>query len=72
MGESPMFKAKKEAGQLSKNPIIESFGNIYNLKYVMLALVGATMGQGTNILTRRCMVYVSVLCFVVYANCIER
>ncbi|MDY0088713.1 MAG: hypothetical protein RBS78_09245, partial [Coriobacteriia bacterium] len=30
----------------SKNPIKESFGNPYNLKWVLLALLGATMGQG--------------------------
>jgi hypothetical protein len=28
------------------NPLKESFGNRYNLKFVLLALFGATMGQG--------------------------
>lgn len=44
--ESPLFAGLKESGGLSKNPIKESFGNPYNLKWVLLALFGATMGQG--------------------------
>ncbi len=44
--ESPMYAKLKQKGQLSKNPIKESFGNAYNLRYVALALFGATMGQG--------------------------
>jgi MFS family permease len=44
--ESPLFKDKQEKGELSKNPLFESFGNWYNLKYVLLSLFGATMGQG--------------------------
>jgi len=44
--ESPMFQDKKNAGTLAKNPLKESFGNMYNLKYVALSLFGATMGQG--------------------------
>jgi MFS family permease len=44
--ESPMYAKLKEKGQVSKNPLKESFGNSYNLKYVALALFGATMGQG--------------------------
>jgi MFS family permease len=44
--ESPLFAGLKQKGGLSKNPIKESFGNPYNLKWVMLALLGATMGQG--------------------------
>jgi len=44
--ESPMYAKIKEKGQISKNPIKESFGNSYNLKYVAIALFGATMGQG--------------------------
>jgi hypothetical protein len=27
-------------------PLKESFGNRYNMKFVLLALFGATMGQG--------------------------
>ncbi|MEO7359125.1 MAG: MFS transporter [Gemmatimonadaceae bacterium] len=44
--ESPMFAKLKRENKLSKNPIAESFGNWFNLKYVLLALFGATMGQG--------------------------
>jgi MFS family permease len=44
--ESPLYAAKKAAGQLSKNPLVESFTNPVNLKWVLLALLGATMGQG--------------------------
>ena len=46
MEESPMFEQAKAEGEISKNPLKESFGNKLNLKYVLLALFGATMGQG--------------------------
>jgi len=46
MGESPLFAKVKAEGHLSKNPLKESFGNKANFKYVLLALFGATMGQG--------------------------
>ncbi|MFM7646131.1 MAG: MFS transporter [Sphingomonadales bacterium] len=46
MQESPLFATLKESGHLSKNPLKESFGNRLNLKFVLLALFGATMGQG--------------------------
>ncbi len=46
MHESPEFAKAKEEGSLSTNPLKESFGNKYNLKYVLLALFGAAMGQG--------------------------
>lgn len=44
--ESPLYVKLKEKKQVSKNPIVESFGNPLNLRYVLLALFGATMGQG--------------------------
>ena len=44
--ESPMFQKLKDTKTISKNPIKESFANPYNLKWVALALFGATMGQG--------------------------
>lgn len=44
--ESPMFQKLKDTGTTSKNPLKESFTNPYNLKWVLLALFGATMGQG--------------------------
>lgn len=46
MHESPEFAKAKEEGKLSTNPLKESFGNKYNLKYVLLALFGAALGQG--------------------------
>ncbi|WP_109698955.1 MFS transporter [Chitinophaga deserti] len=44
--ESPLFSKLKAEGKTSKNPLKESFGNKENLKLVLLALFGATMGQG--------------------------
>ncbi len=46
MHESPLFAKAKAEGKTSTNPLKESFGNKYNLKFVLLALFGATMGQG--------------------------
>ena len=46
MNESPLFAKLKTEGKTSKNPLKESFGNRTNLKMVLLALFGATMGQG--------------------------
>ena len=46
MSESPVFAKAKAEGKTSTNPLKESFGNRYNLKFVLLALFGATMGQG--------------------------
>ncbi len=46
MDESPAFAKAKSEGKTSANPLKESFGNPYNLKFVLLALFGATMGQG--------------------------
>ena len=46
LNESPLFKQMKEQGKGSKAPLSESFGQWSNLKIVILALVGATAGQG--------------------------
>lgn len=46
MEESPVFAKLKHAGKVCKNPIKESFGNKKNLRYVLLALFGATAAQG--------------------------
>lgn len=46
MQESPLFARLKQTGTTSSNPLRESFGNRLNLKFVLLALFGATMGQG--------------------------
>jgi MFS family permease len=44
--ESPVFKKIKEEGKTSKAPLTDSFLRYPNNKYVLLALVGATAGQG--------------------------
>ena len=44
--ESPVFQKIKSEGQTSKAPLTESFANWSNLKIVLLALIGATAGQG--------------------------
>jgi len=46
MKESPLFSKLKSEGKISKNPLKESFVHKVNLKMVLLALFGATMGQG--------------------------
>lgn len=46
MKESPLFESAKKSGKLAKNPLKESFMNPVNLRWVLLSLFGATMGQG--------------------------
>lgn len=46
MKESPLFSKLKAEGKASMNPLKESFGHRLNFKFVLLALFGATMGQG--------------------------
>ena len=46
MTESPLFAKAKLEGKTSVNPLKESFGNKANLKVVLLALFGLTMGLG--------------------------
>lgn len=46
MKESPLFEKLKMEGTTSVNPLKESFGHKSNFKMVLLALFGATMGQG--------------------------
>jgi MFS family permease len=46
MEESPVFSRLKTAGRVSRNPLKESFTNPVNLRYVLIALFGATAGQG--------------------------
>lgn len=46
MKESPLFTKLKTEGKTSTNPLRESFTHRSNLKMVLLALFGATMGQG--------------------------
>ncbi|AVR96838.1 MFS transporter [Pseudoduganella armeniaca] len=45
MNESPAFAKMKAEGKTSKAPLSEAFGKWNNLKIVILALVGLTMGQ---------------------------
>jgi MFS family permease len=46
MKESPLFAKLKDEGKTSVNPLKESFVHKGNLKMVLIALFGATMGQG--------------------------
>jgi MFS family permease len=46
MRESPLFAKAKAAGKTSTNPLKESFANPVNRRYVLIALFGATAGQG--------------------------
>ncbi len=45
MAESPAFQKMKSEGKTSKAPLKESFGEWKNMKIVILALIGAVMGQ---------------------------
>ncbi|WP_229260764.1 MFS transporter [Duganella levis] len=45
MNESPAFAKMKAEGKTSKAPLSEAFGQWRNLKVVILALIGLTMGQ---------------------------
>ncbi|MBA5604080.1 MHS family MFS transporter [Duganella sp. FT3S] len=45
MNESPAFARMKAEGRTSKAPLSEAFGKWRNLKIVVLALIGLTMGQ---------------------------
>ncbi|HEY1288518.1 MAG TPA: MFS transporter [Burkholderiales bacterium] len=44
--ESPLFQQMKAEGKGSKSPLTDSFTKYPNNKYVLLALLGATAGQG--------------------------
>src|SRR5438034_2158384 len=44
--ESPIFQQMKSEGKGSKQPLTDSFLKYPNNKYVLLALLGATAGQG--------------------------
>jgi MFS family permease len=46
LNESPIFQRMKAEGKGSKAPLTESFFRYPNNKYVLLALLGATAGQG--------------------------
>src|SRR5882724_9173526 len=46
LSETPIFQKMKEEGKGSSAPLTESFFHYPNNKYVLLALLGATAGQG--------------------------
>jgi MFS family permease len=46
LSETPIFQKMKEEGKGSRAPLTESFFHYPNNKYVLLALLGATAGQG--------------------------
>lgn len=46
LNESPVFKRIKSENRTSKSPLTDSFLRYPNNKYVLLALLGATAGQG--------------------------
>jgi hypothetical protein len=46
LNETPIFQKMKEEGKGSKSPLTDSFLRYPNNKYVFLALIGATAGQG--------------------------
>ncbi len=45
LAESPVFQKMKDEGTTSKAPLTEAFGRWGNLKWVIIALVGAVAGQ---------------------------
>lgn len=45
LDESPVFLSMKRAGSTSRAPLAEAFGRWSNLKIVLIALLGAVMGQ---------------------------
>jgi MFS family permease len=46
LNETPIFQKMQAEGKGSKRPLTESFFKYPNNKYVLLALIGATAGQG--------------------------
>ncbi len=46
MKESPIFQQLKQEGKTSDAPLKDSFGNRRNWKVILIALFGATAGQG--------------------------
>jgi Major Facilitator Superfamily len=46
LNESPVFQRMKEEGRGSRSPLTDSFLRYPNNRYVLLALLGATAGQG--------------------------
>jgi MHS family proline/betaine transporter-like MFS transporter len=70
MEESPLFSKIKAEGKISKNPIKESFGKKANLKIVLIALFGATAGQGVVWYTGQfyAMTFIESVCHVEFVQ----
>jgi MFS family permease len=68
MKESPVFAKLKSEGKTSTNPLKESFGKRENFKMVLIALFGATMGQGVIWYTSQFYAqnFILTKCFVEY------
>src|SRR5882757_5019123 len=68
MNESPLFAKLKQEGKTSTNPLKESFGHKANFKMVLIALFGATMGQGVIWYTSQfyAQTFILTKCFVEY------
>ncbi|MEJ7736083.1 MAG: MFS transporter [Chitinophagaceae bacterium] len=68
MNESPVFAKLKSEGKTSSNPLKESFGRKENFKMVLMALFGATMGQGVIWYTSQFYAqnFILTKCFVEY------
>lgn len=68
MKESPLFARLKTEGKTSSNPLKESFARKENFKMVLLALFGATMGQGVVWYTSQFYAqhFILTKCFVEY------
>ncbi|MEJ7768137.1 MAG: MFS transporter [Chitinophagaceae bacterium] len=68
MNESPVFAKLKSEGKTSVNPLKESFGKKENFKMVLMALFGATMGQGVIWYTSQFYAqhFILTKCFVEY------
>jgi MFS family permease len=55
--ESPLFAKAKAEGKTSTNPLRDSFANPVNRRLVLIALFGATMGQGVVFYTSQFYAY---------------
>ena len=55
--ESPLFAKAKAEGKTSKSPLRDSFANPVNRRLVLIALFGATMGQGVVFYTSQFYAY---------------
>lgn len=51
LSESPVFSRLKKKGQLSKNPVSDTFLKWSSLKMILLALFGVTAGMGATYFT---------------------